>query len=118
MSELVFPPWDELAPHQREALQAPQRFKVLVWHRRARKTTTAIIELVKQSQIRVGVYWHIFPTYSEAKDAVWRDPKMLFRIMPERIVSKTNESELVVYFKNGSILQLKGADDPDALRGS
>ena len=114
----MFPPWDELAPHQREALQAPQRFKVLVWHRRARKTTTAIIELVKQSQYRVGAYWHIFPTYSEAKDAVWRDPSMLFRIIPPEIIKKKNEQELVVYFYNGSYLQLKGADEPDTLRGA
>lgn len=42
---------------------------------------------------------------------------MLFKIVPEQIIEKLNESELVVYFKNGSILQLKGADDPDALRG-
>lgn len=45
---------------------------------------------------------------------------MLFRIIPKEFIEKTNESELVVYFKKqygGSILQLKGADDPDALRG-
>lgn len=43
---------------------------------------------------------------------------MLFRIIPKEIISRTNESELVVYFKNGSYLQLKGADDPEALRGA
>ena len=43
---------------------------------------------------------------------------MLFRILPESLVSRTNEQELVVYLKNGSIIQLKGADDPDALRGA
>jgi phage FluMu gp28-like protein len=43
---------------------------------------------------------------------------MLFNIVPPQIVSKTNESELIVYFKNGSYIQLKGADDPDALRGA
>jgi hypothetical protein len=31
---------------------------------------------------------------------------------------KQNDSELVVYFKNGSLLQLKGADNPDSLRGA
>lgn len=43
---------------------------------------------------------------------------MLFRIIPPRLIQKTNESELIVYFKNGSYLHLKGADDPDALRGA
>mgnify|MGYP001570234074 CR=1 FL=1 len=76
------------------------------------------MELVRQSQIKVGVYWIVFPTYGEAKDAVWRDPRMLFDIIPEDWIVKTNESELVVYFRNGSILQLKGADEPDSLRGA
>lgn len=43
---------------------------------------------------------------------------MLFNIIPEELILKTNESELVVYLRNGSILQLKGADNPDTLRGS
>lgn len=73
--------------------------------------------MVNWSQLRVGVYYHIFPTFGEAKDTVWRTPDMLFKIIPEELIAKTNESELVVYFKNGSIIQLKGADDPDALRG-
>ena len=91
---------------------------MLVWHRRARKTTTALTELIKQALYRVGVYWHIFPTYSEAKDAVWREPTMLFRILPAELISRTNEQELVVYLKNGSIIQLKGSDDPNLLRGA
>ena len=90
---------------------------MLIWHRKARKTTTAIIEGIKQACLRVGVYWHIFPTYGEAKDSVWRDPQMLFNIIPKELVEKKNEQELVVYLKNGSIYQLKGSDDPDALRG-
>jgi len=115
---IPFPNWEEMYPHQRAVLQSPQRFKVLVWHRRARKTTTAVTELIKQSQYRVGAYWHIFPTYSEAKDAVWRDPNMLFRIIPPELIKKKNEQELVCYFHNGSYIQLKGADDPDTLRGA
>ena len=64
------------------------------------------------------MYWHIFPTYGEAKDAVWRDPKMLFSIIPPHTIAKRNESELVVQFTNGSILQLKGADKPERLLGA
>lgn len=116
--QVVFPPWEQLAPHQIEVLRSPQRFKTLVWHRRARKTTTALIELVRQAQTRIGPYWHVFPTYAQAKDAVWRDPNMLQRIIPEALITKKNEQELVVYFKNGSYIQLKGADDPDTIRGA
>ena len=116
---LVFPNPDNLLPHQRVALfESSKRFKVCVWHRRARKTTTAIMELVKQAHLRVGPYWHVFPTYQEAKDAIWRDPNMLFNIIPSQMIAKRNEQDLVVYFKNGSFLQLKGADKPERLRGA
>ena len=53
--------------HQLEILNDKTRFKVLIWHRRARKTTTAITELAIQALFKKGVYWHIFPTYAEAK---------------------------------------------------
>lgn len=68
--------------------------------------------------MRVGVYWHIFPTYSEAKDAVWRDPHMMFSMIPQQMIAKRNDSELVLTFVNGSVLQLMGADNPDTLRGA
>lgn len=103
---------------QEVILQDPHRFKVLVWHRRARKTTTAISEIYKQAHLRVGAYWHLFPTYREAKDAVWRDPAMLFNIIDERLIKKKNESDLIIEFKNGSYYQLIGSNDPDKLRGA
>lgn len=110
---------DRMMPHQQEVLWLDaHRFKVLIWHRRARKTTTAINEIVKQALVTPGVYWHLFPTYAEAKNSIWRDQKMLFGNIPEEIIEKKNESELIVYFKNGSIYQLIGADNADRLRGA
>ena len=107
-----------LNQYQLEVLRDPHRFKVLVWHRRAGKTTVSMAHLIMQSQLRVGVYWHVFPTYAEAKEAIWRDPNMLFNIIPEWLIAKKNENELVVQFTNKSILHLKGADQPDTFRGS
>lgn len=94
------------------------RFKVLVWHRRARKTTTAINEIAKQAHLKKAVYWHIFPTYSEAHEAVWKDPQMLFRVIPRDLIARTNENELTLYLKCGSIICLKGADKPERLLGA
>lgn len=42
---------------------------------------------------------------------------MLFSIIPWQLILKTDQSNLIVYLKNGSILHLKGADEPDSLRG-
>ena len=114
-----FPPPHRLMPHQREVIWGDNhRFKVLVWHRRARKTTTALYELLKQAVMRVGVYWHVFPTFTEAKDAIWRDPDMLFSMTPKQWIERTNENELVIYLKNGSVVKLQGSDSPDRLRGA
>lgn len=119
MTTIRFPDPDRMLPHQREVLwMDAHRFKVLIWHRRARKTTTAINEIVKQAMITPGIYWHLFPTYKEAKNAIWRDKNMLFGIIPKHIIQKVNETEMIVYFTNGSIYQLIGADAPDKLRGA
>lgn len=67
--------------------------------------------------MRVGVYWHIFPTYSEGKDTVWRDPNMFFHFIPTELIKRRNETELVVEFINGSIYQVKGGEDFERLRG-
>jgi hypothetical protein len=64
------------------------------------------------------VYWIVYPTYGEAKDAIWKDPNMLFRVIPPSLIARTNETELTLYLHSGSILCLKGADNPDSLRGS
>ncbi len=42
---------------------------------------------------------------------------MLFDIIPEKLIDHVNITNLTVFLKCGSIIQLKGADKPDALRG-
>lgn len=67
--------------------------------------------------MRKGLYWHLFPTFTEGKDTIWRDPNMIFHFIPEYMISRKNDQEGVLYLSNGSIYQLKGADDVDRLRG-
>lgn len=43
---------------------------------------------------------------------------MLFKYLPKELIDSTNETELTVKLKNGSLIVLKGADNPDSLRGS
>ena len=68
--------------------------------------------------IKNKVYWIVFPTKAQAKDAIWKDPGMLFRAFPPQMIDHQNEVEMTLYLKSGSILILKGADDPDSLRGA
>ena len=68
--------------------------------------------------IKNKVYWIVLPTYAEAKESVWKDPSMLFRVIPQELIDRQNEVELTLYLKSGSIICLKGADNPDTLRGA
>lgn len=74
--------------------------------------------MLKQALMVKGVYWHIFPTFAEAKNAIWLDPNMLFGIIPKELIAKKNQSELSVELINGSLIKLMGADNPDRLRGA
>ncbi len=40
-----------------------------VWHRRAGKDIVAENMLIAESFRRPGTYWHVFPTYAQAKKA-------------------------------------------------
>ena len=60
-------------------------------------------------------YGLVFPTYTQAKLVAWDALKFYAAPIPGM---KTNESELMVQYPNGSKLRLFGADRPDALRGT
>lgn len=92
------------------------RFKVIVCGRRWGKTTLAINELIKCAMAKDNSYlWLCSPTYRQSKMIAWR---MLKQYIPDEIPVKYNESELAAIFPNGSVIELKGADNEDALRGA
>ena len=91
------------------------RFRVVVAGRRFGKTFLSTYELLRAalSGNRKNC-WYVAPTYKAAKEIAW---DMLINALPPQYISKTNESSLTVYLKNGSTLSLKGAEKPDNLRG-
>lgn len=63
-----------------------------------------------------GLYWIVSPTYRQSKQIHWRQFNNLlydFKIP----IAKKNEVELSVTLQNNSIIELKGAENPDTLRG-
>lgn len=93
---------------------ARKKRAVKVWHRRSGKDKTDWNFTILQSQLRVGTYYYFLPTYRQAKRNIWdyRDKEgIAFRDhIPPGLVHKENESELQVELKNGSVIQLIGAD--------
>jgi hypothetical protein len=86
-----------------------------VFHRRAGKSKTALNQQIQRTQLKVGIYYYILPTYKQAKTTCW-DALVKEHIPPE-IIEKRNDSELAVYYKNGSIQRFVGCEDIDKHRG-
>lgn len=104
-------------PHKNQQIirNSTARFKIVVAGRRFGKTVFALNELINEALSHSGVRgWYVAPTYRQAKDIAW---KLLFSYLPQEFIAKKNESELSIDLINGSEISLKGADNPDSLRG-
>jgi PBSX family phage terminase large subunit len=93
----------------------PHRYKVINAGRRAGKTMLVTLKMVDFATRQSGKQiWYIAPTYKQAKQIVW---EMLKQFIPKSLVLKWNETDLTVILKTQSKISLKGADNPDSLRG-
>lgn len=94
---------------------------ILCHHRRAGKDHTAINWTAVASQMRVGLYLHIFPYQNQGRRVIWtgidRNGKKFLDAFPEDLVEKRSDLEMRLTLKNGSVYQVVGADDPDKLVG-
>jgi len=107
----------DITDYQKEYLASDKQFSILVWHRRAKKTRTALNkQIIRLLQKKEGVCYYILPTYKQAKQVIW-DSLVKDHIPPE-IIEKKNDSELAIYYKNGVIQRFVGAEDPDKHRGT
>ena len=94
----------------------------IVWHRRSGKDKTVFANLSKKMMERVGTYFYFLPTYSQAKKVIWTGADGAgFRFLdhfPKEIVKEINQTDMKIELKNGSILQLVGADNIDRIVGT
>ena len=95
---------------------------VAVWHRRAGKDKTLINITAKEALKRTGSYYYFFPSYKQGRKILWdgmdRDGFPFAGHIPQEIREKTNDQEMRIKLKNGSIIQIVGTDDIDAIVGS
>lgn len=100
---------------QRAVAASEARFRVVIAGRRWGKTHLAIRELAHRARHPDRRVWYVAPTYRQAKQIVW-DP-LKWRLQDLNWVQRVNESDLTITLRNGSIISLRGADNPDSLRG-
>jgi phage terminase large subunit len=90
--------------------------------RRAGKDVCGFNLMVRKALITVGVYYYIFPTYSQAKKVIWdsltNDGRRFLDYIPEELIKQTNSQEMKIKLHNGSLIQLVGSDNYDSLMGT
>jgi PBSX family phage terminase large subunit len=91
------------------------RYKVIDCGRRAGKSFLVSIEMLKfASEHPKSSTWYVSPNYKQSKQIMWA---MLRDLIPLEIILSKNETELKFVLTNKSEICLKGAEDPDSLRG-
>lgn len=107
-----------------EGGQFPTRKRAMeIWHRRSGKDSCFINTLAVASQMRVGTYWHLLPTLNQGRRVVWngidgQSRRVLYQAFPRELIEGVNENDMLVKLKNGSIYQVVGSDNYDALVGT
>lgn len=95
---------------------------VAVWHRRAGKDIISLNGTIVKMVERVGLYWHVLPTYQQGRKIIWDGvdgqghPYLSY--FPGELVARTRDDLMMVKLANGSVYQVVGGDQPDRLVGS
>ena len=106
----------DLLKWQREVFADKTRFKVVVAGRRCGKTRMSAVMLIIRAlecKHKDATTLYIAPTYGMAKTLMWD----LLLVMGEPIIAKSNVNDGEITLTNGSKIRIRGADNPDSLRG-
>lgn len=104
----------KLSKWQTTVWDDPHRFRIVCAGRRSGKSVLSQLTVINWANSNVGVYWIIAPTYRQAKQIHWLG---IQELIPKGLIAQKNEVELSITLKNGSRIELKGAENPDGLRG-
>lgn len=108
-------------PWQQFCIENWRRFNVVVLHRQGGKSLLACMQLITQAvsaRTELPRFYYIAPKLDQAKRDMWDRLHTKLKPLEEAGGVEFSDSELWVRFKsNGAKIQLRGALDPDSLRG-
>lgn len=103
-------------PIQMDLVADKTRFIVVPAGRRSGKTERAKRKIVKECfKNPGGLYFIAAPTYQQVKKIYWQDIQKL--ALTHLMKKAPSQSELIIYFDNGSELHLIGLDKPTRIEG-
>ena len=95
---------------------------VAVWHRRSGKDIVGLHWITSCALKKPGLYWYVFPTFEQARLAIWDavtlDGRSYLSFIPGEMIAKLDNANLTIRFKNNSIIKFVGCHTPDNLRGA
>lgn len=124
-----YEPRDYQRPFFRALENGYKRFD-LVWHRRAGKdisilNATAIAMCDTNNATgygRVGSYYYFFPTFAQGRKVIWdgmtKDGMKFIDFIPKELRANRWNDEMKIELINGSIFQIIGTDNYDAIMGT
>lgn len=105
----------KLSKPQRTISDCSARFRVAVCGRRFGKSFLAMNEVAKVARFPNKKIYLVYPSYRQAKTVMWDQIK--YRMQDVGWLKKANETDLTITLINNSRISLRGADNPDSLRG-
>jgi hypothetical protein len=106
----------DLSPWQRMVYQDQTRFKVIVAGRRCGKTRLSAVTLITKGMECPAIdarVMYVAPTQGMAYDLMW---DLVIRLAGP-LVAKAHINDGDITLVNGVLIQIRGADKPDRLRG-
>jgi len=95
---------------------------VTVWPRRNGKDLTAVNILAAKALKRKGLYLYIAPFANQVRSIIWEGSdgtgKRFRDYIPPEVVERTLDQSMKLWLVNGSLIQLVGSDNPDAIVGT
>lgn len=95
---------------------------ILVWNRRAGKDTTAWNMMISEAWEVKGIYYYIFPTAIQGRKVLWdgmtNNGQRFLDFIPKILIKQINNQEMKIVLRNGSLIQILGSDNYNAIMGT
>lgn len=95
---------------------------IAIWPRRAGKDVVAFNYLIRCALRKVGVYFIVYPTYSQGRKILWdsmtNEGLRFLDYIPKPLIEKPNSTEMKIRLINQSLIQVIGSDDIDKIVGT
>ena len=112
--------WGALTGTYPDGTPCVRRKRVIgICHRRWGKDEMALRATCIMLHKHVGSYWHCLPLFEQARKVVWDQvnihtgKRRIDECFPEHLRESTNDTRMMIKFKNGSTWQLIGSDSYD-----